>query len=214
MIVDEVEISKCDEVVHIQKNRVSQVYDGIFLGLITSLQPIKRNEMRKIAHKFFFESVKKEIEYEEIKRNSIINSVLLLDRDGNEYVLYYTFSYSDNRAVYMYSVLYDVGIDLVNPYRIIHMDLNFYALSTDNYGILAGTGYDCKTLSWCLQEAISKLQKTGLTEKYIITNTTYNKNQNEYNIIYFSILKKVMKICFCKIISFNGFCLCIVYAER
>lgn len=146
-------------------------YKEFILGVITFTEETNSREKRKNTHSIFEESILSKYKATFLKKDKSIKNLFYVQASDSykEVKIYSSFSYVANIAIYIYSDTHDVGIDIEDTSKVEPLDIEFFKISNNVYKKLDKKNYKIKTISWCMQEAIGKLEKTGLVEKYVIS---------------------------------------------
>ena len=183
----------------------------ITVGVIEFYTRIPRKEMRMIAHEIFGTSIKDKYCLTMTKDNKMERNILYgytKDND-NEIRIAYSFSYVKDIATFIYSDAYNVSLDIEDPHKVEPLDIFLFRLDIEIYKKIKIYEYSIKTLSWCLQEAIGKLERTGLDKKHVISNI--KKKKNYFQVSYCEVGSSEVKDCNMLISKINDFYLIINY---
>lgn len=180
------------------------------LGIVRFQDNISRKDKRKVVHKLFVKSVKQKYRIFNKPKQYKMNRVYVNELNNNrEEILDYSFSYADDIAVFAYSCKYDLGIDIVNPLRVQSTELRFFLSDEKVFRILKNPMFEMPVLSWCIQEAVSKLERTGLMKKYIITDIL--KKEGYFKMFYSANDFDSIKSCNLLLFKFDYFCIATIF---
>ncbi|MGG7178793.1 hypothetical protein ACQPU1_14420 [Clostridium paraputrificum] len=183
----------------------------ITVGIIKFPEKISRNRMRRIAHEVFRTSIQVKYDLFQIKLNEVERNILYgyTVKNARKIRIAYSFSYVEGIATFIYSDIYNVSLDIENPYKVEPLDVFLFRLDREIYRKMELYEYGIKTLSWCLQEAIGKLERTGLDKKHVISNV--EKKKNHFILNYYQVGSNEVKYCNMLISKINDFYLIINY---
>lgn len=163
--------------------------------------------VRGFIHNYFENEL---LIYEKENRRTAEKNVLYWEVEKVRTRLCYSFSYSDKMAMYAYSTTGDVAVDVVNPRRIEGKSLDFFLIPFEVYGEIEHTCFGIRTVSWGIQEALGKINRTGLSKKYIVLST-YKRNDRTY--IKYGVESRQDE-CEIRILNMYGYCIVVVWKEN